>query len=221
MENNDEVKKLNIIPIFIIGCVATITIVAIVIIWLFSSNKEIVITFDCDGAGSIAAIKTKKGESVELPEIEKEGYIFNGWYSDEIKVTNSTTFDKDTTLKAKWIEIQISDPTLAEKYKDGNWVKVDCSSSTNVYDDEALIHVGCGHLNEGEIEKYEVIKIISTIYKESNKKVIGKKESYFENVELDYGFFGLSEIIEVKLSTHFVGNDFDSEIEAYGIKYND
>lgn len=221
MGNNEEVKKSNIIPIFIIGCVATITIVAIVIIWLFSSNKEIIITFDCNGASSIAAIKIIKGENVELPEIEKEGYIFNGWYSDEIKVTNTTTFDKDTTLKAKWIEIQVSDPALAEKYKNENWVEVNCSSATNVYDDEALIDVGCGHLNEGVIEKYKVIKIISTIYKKSNKKIIGKKESYFENVELDYGFFGLSEIIEVKLSTHFVGNDFESKIEAYGIKYND
>lgn len=221
MENAEEVKKANKIPIFIIGCVAIVTIVAIAIIWTLASNKEIVISFDCDGARSIAAIKIRKEESVELPEIEKEGYIFNGWYSDEIKVTNTTTFDKDTTLKAKWIEIQVSDPTLAEKYKNENWVEVRCSSSTNVYDDKASIHVGCGHLNEGTIEKYKVIKIISTIYKESSKKIIGKKESYFENVELDYGFFGLSEIITVKLSTPFVGNDFDSEIEAYGIKYND
>jgi len=70
---------------------------------LTNNNKKITITFDTDGASSISAIKIEKGESITLPEIEKTGFILDGWYLDDERVTESTIFDKDTILKAKWI----------------------------------------------------------------------------------------------------------------------
>ena len=41
--------------------------------------------------------------------------------------------------------------------------------------------------------------------------------AYYEDVELEYGYFSFMKTIRVKLSTPFVGNDFSSKIEAYGI----
>jgi len=89
---------------FIIGGIAVVVITAVVVaVLLLTRNNQITITFDTDGAKNISAIKINKGESVKLPNIKKQGFIFGGWYLKDERVTNSTTFDKDTTLKAKWI----------------------------------------------------------------------------------------------------------------------
>ena len=97
------------------------------------------------------------------------------------------------------------------------WVEVGCSSSTNVDSNVATVSVNLGHYKEDTVEKYKVVKIICTIYKESTNEVIGTSETYYEDVELEYGYFSFMKTIRVKLSTPFVGNDFSSKIEAYGI----
>lgn len=82
-----------------------------------------------------------------------------------------------------------------------------------------MLHVSVhlGHYKKATVEKYKVVKIICTIYKESTNEVIGTSETYYEDVELESGYFSFMETIRIKLSTPFVGNDFSSEIEAYGI----
>lgn len=112
----------------------------------------------------------------------------------------------------------INDPVLASKYENANWEEVDCSNSTNVYSNVANVAVSLGHFKEDTIEKYKVVKIICTIYKESTNEVIGKSETYYEDVELKYGYLSFNKTIRVKLSTSFVGNNFSSKIEAYGVK---
>lgn len=111
-----------------------------------------------------------------------------------------------------------NDSALASKYANANWEEVGCSNSTNVDSNIASVHVSLGHFKEDTIEKYKVVKIICTIYKKSTNEVIGKSETYYEDVELKYGYFSFSKTIRVKLSTPFVGNDFSSKIEAYGVK---
>lgn len=107
--------------------------------------------------------------------------------------------------------------SIENKYPNTNWVEIGCSNSTNVYSDSALVNVSLGHFKEDTIEKYKAVKIICTIYKKSTNEVIGTSETYYENVELKYGYFSFSKTIKVKLSNPFVGNDFSSKIEAYGI----
>lgn len=108
--------------------------------------------------------------------------------------------------------------TLASKYANANWEEVQHSSSTNVDSNIATVHASLGHGKKDTIEKYKVVKIICTIYKESTNEVIGKSETYYEDVELRYGGMSFSKTIRVKLSTPFVGNDFSSKVEAYGVK---
>ena len=106
---------------------------------------------------------------------------------------------------------------IENKYPNAKWVEVGCSSSTDVDSNVATVSVNLGHYKEDTVEKYKVVKIICTIYKESTNEVIGTSETYYEDVELEYGYFSFMKTIRVKLSTPFVGNDFSSKIEAYGI----
>lgn len=106
---------------------------------------------------------------------------------------------------------------IENKYPNAKWVEVGCSNSTNVDSNIARVNVSLGHYKKDTVEKYKVVKIICTIYKKSTNQVIGTSETYYEDVELEYGYFSFRETIRVKLSTPFVGNDFSSKIEAYGI----
>ena len=107
--------------------------------------------------------------------------------------------------------------SIASKYANADWKEVGCSNSTNVDSNVATVSVHLGHYKKDTVEKYKVVKIICTIYKESTNEVIGTSETYYEDVELEYGYFSFMKTIRVKLSTPFVGNDFSSKIEAYGI----
>ena len=163
--------------------------------------------------------KNKLEEKVLGKEINKILYIvllivaivvlcgisfFNKNGSEAEKAVNSTS---------------ISGSEIASKYKNAKWEEIYCSSSTNVDTNIATVYVSLGHLEENTVKKYKAVKIVCTIYKQSTNKVIGESENYYEDVELSYGFLSFSEIISVKLSTSFVGNDFSSTVKAYGVKY--
>lgn len=130
---------------------------------------------------------------------------------------NSTDITVDNSVNTTEVVNNNTNLSVENKYPDANWVKLDSSKSASVDFDTALVTVSLGHLNEGVTEKYKVVKIICTIYKESTNKVIGTSETYYEDVELKYGFFSFRETIDVKLSTPFVGNDFTSTVEVYAI----
>lgn len=68
------------------------------------------ISFDLNYTGAPAnpaPISTDKEHKLtqSLPTVSREGYSFNGWYTDEMgKVTDSTLFYASITLKAQWTE---------------------------------------------------------------------------------------------------------------------
>ncbi len=71
------------------------------------TNVEVVISFDSDGGSTTpGAVIINKGAAIgsHLPTSAgtKTGYTFDGWYNGETKVDATTTFDTNTTLKAKW-----------------------------------------------------------------------------------------------------------------------
>lgn len=87
----------------IIGAIAIVVIAAVVAALLLLTNKKVTISFDSDGGKFVNAVVIKKGGSVELPKVEKEGFILDGWYLNDKRVTDDTTFNESVTLKAKWI----------------------------------------------------------------------------------------------------------------------
>ena len=177
--------------------------------------------------------KNKLEEKVLGKEINKILYIvllivaivvlcgisfFNKNGSEAEKAVNSTSISGSEAEKTV-NSTSISGSEIASKYKNAKWEEIYCSSSTNVDTNIATVYVSLGHLEENTVKKYKAVKIVCTIYKQSTNKVIGESENYYEDVELSYGFLSFSEIISVKLSTSFVGNDFSSTVKAYGVKY--
>ena len=74
-------------------------------------RNEFTIYFETNGGSTIEPIKQTAGEPITAPtEPTKVGYVFDNWYTDE---TLETPFEfnvmpeNDTTLYAKWNEIQI------------------------------------------------------------------------------------------------------------------
>ena len=88
-----KVLIIGIIVLFIAACIAIFLLL----------NKKVTISFDADGGTEVQSVEVKKGGKIVLPVTTKEGYILDGWYIDTTKVGKDTTYDKDVTLRAKWI----------------------------------------------------------------------------------------------------------------------
>ncbi len=121
----------------IIGAITVVIITAIVAAILLSTEKggKITISFDADGGKPISSLKIKKGESISLPNTEKEEFTFDGWFEGDQKVTDSTTFDKDVTLKAKWRKKKAETFTVTFDSDGGSSVdriKVECGKELSL-----------------------------------------------------------------------------------------
>lgn len=98
-----SVKALDII---IIVCVAVILIAAIVGL----RDPGYLVTYDSQGGTAVEAVKYQYGELIDEPQAPtREGYTFEGWYTDpscttEWKMDEYKIHDK-LTLYAKWEKV--------------------------------------------------------------------------------------------------------------------
>ena len=63
-------------------------------------------TFEVNGGSAIDALTLEYNSALTLPQSSKQGYDFEGWYSDKeltTKFTGTTVPAKDVTLYAKWV----------------------------------------------------------------------------------------------------------------------
>ncbi len=75
--------------------------------------EKVIVKFDSCGGSDVVDQTIVKGSALEsLPEPTRENCTFDGWYDNKDysgeKVTKTTTFDKNTTLYAKWTEKIVS-----------------------------------------------------------------------------------------------------------------
>ena len=61
------------------------------------------ITFNSNGGSAVSPINVYKGETADLKEPTKAGYVFAGWYYRNTKYTNDTPINSSVTLTAKWM----------------------------------------------------------------------------------------------------------------------
>ena len=65
-------------------------------------SSEFKLTLQYEDGTLIEEITAKKGEEVELQDLEKEGHTFLGWYNGDTKVESPAKFSKKATLVAKF-----------------------------------------------------------------------------------------------------------------------
>lgn len=77
-------------------------------------KEEITITFDADGGSEVEDIIVEKGKSFQLPETEKEGFVFKGWYNGSKLYTDDDTaeIEENIVLTAKWEEVKEDEKIL-------------------------------------------------------------------------------------------------------------
>ena len=69
----------------------------------FKKDNKLTVSFDTDGGKEVSTVKVTKGNTVDLPVTEKEGYEFIGWYTnDGKKIDYNTVITSDTKVVAKW-----------------------------------------------------------------------------------------------------------------------
>lgn len=67
-------------------------------------EDAVIITFDTNGAGTVDMLVGRAGDPVTLPRVEKNGYLFSGWYTKDMKTSmNVNVFpEKSVMVYAKW-----------------------------------------------------------------------------------------------------------------------
>lgn len=79
--------------------------------------NQYTVTFNTNGGSDVDSLSVDYGEKVEKPaDPTREGYTFDGWYSDKDFKTAwdfNTPITADTTLYAKWTEIPTYTVTVA------------------------------------------------------------------------------------------------------------
>ena len=106
------------------GAIASVIfIIALIFIAMSPKESKITISFDTDGGSKVDTIKVKKGEKVELPTTEKDGFTFAGWYNGDTKVSEKVSFKRDVTLIAHWMSNGAKTMTISFDSKGGNTVK--------------------------------------------------------------------------------------------------
>ncbi len=104
---------------------------------LFSCTEEekVTITFESNGGTTVNEVRVIEGGLIEIPEVSREGYTFDGWY---ISLNEGVTLDErwsfltdiatqDITLYAKW---NINSYTITFETNGGSSI----SSLTQAYD---------------------------------------------------------------------------------------
>jgi len=80
--------------------------------WISNTATIFTITFESNGGTPVADMYIVDGESfIQPPDPEKDGYIFSGWYIDDITFENAYDFSDpvtaNITLYANWEEIPV------------------------------------------------------------------------------------------------------------------
>ncbi|MBQ9097626.1 MAG: S-layer homology domain-containing protein [Clostridia bacterium] len=72
-----------------------------------SAPSSYTVTFNTNGGSEVAPVKVKRGDKLTAPEVTKEGYVFDEWYTDAeftMPFDFNTAITKNITLFAKWTE---------------------------------------------------------------------------------------------------------------------
>lgn len=76
------------------------------------------ITFDVNGGTPVEPVTANEGETIQLPETQRDGYSFAGWYRADGNLFTATVMPRDSlTLTARWYKRQSFTRTLTNGTK--------------------------------------------------------------------------------------------------------
>ena len=93
-----------IVTLLIMGMIAG----AIFVVSKYTNLLSFYCTVTFDGNGyelENDELYIKKNETADLPELDREGYIFHGWYLGEVEWTEDKPITSNIVLLAKWSAI--------------------------------------------------------------------------------------------------------------------
>lgn len=78
-------------------------IAALFLVTACFGGGDVTVTFDAKGGSAVQAVINKAGETIQVePTSTRDGYVFDGWFLENAKVSFPYTLDKSVTLEAKW-----------------------------------------------------------------------------------------------------------------------
>lgn len=91
-------KKSRVFAV-ILSCILALSVVSFA-----ACGKTYTVTFDCAGGGTIESQTVKQDGKAIKPEKdpEKTGFVFNGWYLNDVPYSFDAAVTADITLVAKW-----------------------------------------------------------------------------------------------------------------------
>ncbi len=89
----------------IITIIIILIIIGISYYILFMYSNKITVSFNTNSEIKLSGMEIKKGENINLPTLDREGYSFVGWYLGDQKIDSSYKFDENTVISAKWEKI--------------------------------------------------------------------------------------------------------------------
>lgn len=85
------------------------------------SFDEFTVTFDSDGGSAVTAQKVLNSPAIKPSDPTKNGYLFAGWYLEDMQYAFDTTVTTDITLKAHWTPTSASTAITAATIQDVNF----------------------------------------------------------------------------------------------------
>lgn len=85
------------------------------------SFDEFTVTFDSDGGSAVTAQKVLNSPAIKPADPTKNGYLFAGWYLEDMQYAFDTTVTTDITLKAHWTPTSASTAITAATIQDVNF----------------------------------------------------------------------------------------------------
>ena len=76
----------------------------LILIGKYVEVEKYTVKFDSNGGSKVNDIKVNEGAKIDAPTVTRDGYIFDGWYLNDVKYDFSNPVTKSMTLKAKWNE---------------------------------------------------------------------------------------------------------------------
>jgi len=133
------------------------------------------LSFDTDGGQAVEDITSWDGDTVDISEItsKKDGYVFDGWYSDKSYTTKLTSvkMDGDTTVYAKWKDV----PTYTLRFETNGGNKIDdFVSAATVVDLSDYVPTKTGHTFSGWYFDKELSREASNVELSADTTVYAK-----------------------------------------------